>query len=154
MATKTNDTRTSSDRELVITRTFAAPRDLVWKAWTEPDRLKKWSSPSGFTIPVSEGDLRPGGKWRACMVKDDGTELWLGGKYTEVVPPERLVFTHAWDDDEGKPGHETTVSVTLTERGGKTLMEFRQSGFDSGEARDGHAEGWGECFDKLDDLLG
>ncbi len=153
MPERNSDTVRAEARELVITRVFDAPRDLVWKAWTEPERMKEWSAPKGFTIPVNEGELRPGGAWRACMRKPDGTDLWLGGVYREIVEPERLVFTHAWLDEQGSPGPETVVTVTLTERGGKTEMSFHQSGFDSVESRDGHAGGWTECFDKLDEHL-
>jgi uncharacterized protein YndB with AHSA1/START domain len=156
MASKGNSTGSSSsksDRELVIKRVFDAPRELVFKAWTDPEHLKQWSAPQGFTIPVAEGDLRPGGKWRSMMRKPDGTELWLGGVYREIVEPERLVFTHAWDDKNGKPGHETVVTVTLVERDGKTEMTFRQGLFESVESRDGHQGGWTECFDRLEELL-
>jgi len=142
-----------NDDELVINRVFDAPRDLVWKAWTDPEMMKEWSAPRGFTLPISEGDLRPGGAWRAQMRKDDGTELGLGGVYREIAAPERLVFTHVWMDENGKPGPETLVTVTFTDRGGKTEMNFRQSGFDSVESRDGHSEGWNECFDKLAELV-
>jgi uncharacterized protein YndB with AHSA1/START domain len=143
----------ANDNELVINRVFDAPRDLVWKAWTDPEMMKEWSAPRGFTLPISEGDLRPGGTWRAQMRKDDGTELDLGGVYREIAAPERLVFTHVWMDENGKPGPETLITVTFTDRGGKTEMNFRQSGFDSVESRDGHSEGWNECFDKLAELL-
>jgi uncharacterized protein YndB with AHSA1/START domain len=143
----------ANDNELVINRVFNAPRDIVWKAWTDPEQLKEWSAPNGFTLPISEGDLRPGSAWRAQMRKDDGTELDLGGVYREIAAPERLVFTHVWMDENGKPGPETLVTVTFTDRGGKTEMNFRQSGFDSVESRDGHSEGWTECFDKLAELL-
>ena len=143
---------TANEQELVIKRVFDAPRKLVWQAWTDPEKLKLWSAPKGFTIPVSEGELKPGGKWHATMVSPDGKEMSLGGEYREIVEPSRLVFTHAWDND-GKPGPETLVTVTLVERGGKTEMTFRQTGFDSVESRDGHSEGWSECFDKLDDVL-
>jgi uncharacterized protein YndB with AHSA1/START domain len=153
VAERNSDTQTASERELSITRVFDASRDRVWKAWTDPEEVKEWSAPQGFTMPVSEGDLRPGGAWRACMQKPDGTKLWLGGVYREIAPPERLVFTHAWDDENGKPGPETIVTVTLTERGGKPEMKFVQTGFESVDSRDGHAEGWNECFDKLEDLL-
>lgn len=153
MPERNSDTLTAKGRELVITRVFDAPRDLVWKAWTEPERIKQWSAPRGFTIPVAEGELRPGGAWKSCMRKPDGTDLWLGGVYHEIDEPKRLVFTHAWLDEHGNPGPETVVTVTLTERGGKTEMNFRQSGFDSIESRDGHAGGWNECFDKLEELL-
>ena len=153
MAATKSDTMTEKGRELVITRVFDAPRDLVWKAWTEPERIKQWSAPNGFTIPVAEGDLRPGGAWKSCMRKPDGTDLWLAGVYQEIDEPTRLVFTHAWLDENGNPGPETLVTVTLTERAGKTEMSFRQSGFDSLESRDGHAGGWNECFDRLEELL-
>ncbi len=152
MAAKSS-TLSASDRELVITRNFDAPREIVWKAWTDPEQMKQWSAPHGFTIPVSEGELRPGGKWRACMVAPDGKELWLGGTYREIVAPERLVFTHSWDTEGGVPGHETTVTVTLVERSGKTEMTFRQTGFESADSRDGHSDGWSQCFDRLEALL-
>jgi len=87
------------------------------------------------------------------MTKPDGTELWLGGTYREIVEPERLVFTHAWDNEKGEAGPETVVTVTLEDRAGKTHMTFRQRGFLSEGSRDGHAGGWEECFDRLDELL-
>jgi uncharacterized protein YndB with AHSA1/START domain len=142
-----------SDNELVITRTFDAPRERVWQAWTDANQMKQWSAPRGFTIPMSEGDLRVGGAWRAMMVSPEGKELKLGGVYREIVRPERLVFTHAWDDPTGKPGPETVCSVTLVARGNKTEMTFRQTGFASKEERDGHNDGWSQCFDRLAELL-
>ena len=153
MAERNSDTMTATERELVITRVLDAPRDLVWRAWTEPERIKQWSAPKGFTIPVAEGELRPGGAWKSCMRKPDGTDLWLAGVYREIDEPKRLVFTHAWLDEHGDPGPETLVTVTFVERRGKTEMTFRQSGFDSTDSRDGHAGGWNECFDRLDELL-
>jgi uncharacterized protein YndB with AHSA1/START domain len=83
------------------------------------------------------------------MRSPQGQDLWLGGVYREIVPPEKLVFTHAWTDAAGKPGHETLVTVTFAERNGKTEMTFRQATFTSVEDRDGHRGGWTECFDKL-----
>jgi len=149
-----NSTATADSLELVIDRVFNAPRDLVWKAWTDPEMMKVWSAPRGFTIPRSEGELRVNGPWRATMVKPDGERLNLGGKYLEIAEPERLVFTHCWMDENDNPtSPETTVAVTLTQRGNKTEMNFRQTGFDSAGSRDGHSGGWTECFDKLDELL-
>ena len=153
MAAKSSVAKAAGSRELVIKRTFDAPRELVWQAWTDPEMLKQWSAPHGVAIPVSEGELRPGGKWRACMRTPEGKDLWLGGTYREIVPPERLVFTHAWDDPGGKPGHETLIAVILKERGGKTEMNFRQTGFDSDESRDGHNDGWNQCFERLEKLV-
>ena len=144
---------TVSDRDLVITRIFDAPRDLVWKAWTEPERITQWLAPKGFTIPMAEGELRAGGRWRQAMVTPDGQELRLGGVYREITPPERLVFTHAWDDEHGNPGHETTVTVELIDLGSRTEMRFRQGEFKSIESREGHEGGWSECFDRLEEIL-
>ena len=153
MPATSNATEKASDRELVIDRVFNAPRDLVWKAWTEPDRIRQWLAPRGFTIGVAEGDVTPGGRWRQSMTAPDGRELWLGGVYREVSPPERLVFTHVWDDKDGNPGPETVVSITFVDRGNKTEMHFRQGEFASIDARNGHDHGWGECMDKLEEYL-
>jgi len=138
--------------ELTITRVFDAPRSLVFAAWTQDEHLKKWSAPKGLTMPFSEGDLRVGGAWKAIMVLPDGTELKLGGVYREIVPDELLVFTHIWEEDYG-PGPESIVTVRFADENGKTRMTFTQTGFKSEESRTGHTEGWGECFDLLDDLL-
>ncbi len=154
MAERNSTAQTADALELVINRKFNAPRELVWKAWTDPEMMKIWSAPRGFTIPRSEGELRVNGPWHATMVKPDGEELNLGGKYLEIVEPERLVFTHTWMDENGNPvSAESTCTVTLTARGNKTDMIFRQTGFDSEGSRDGHSEGWTECFDKLDEML-
>jgi uncharacterized protein YndB with AHSA1/START domain len=153
MSARTSAASRSTRPELVITRIFDAPPSLVFKAWTEREHLIHWSAPHGFTITHSEGDLRPGGAWRACMRSPDGKDLWLGGVYREIVEPTRLVFTHAWDGEDGKRGHETLVTVTLADHRGKTKLTFRQAFFPSVEERDGHAGGWAECFDRLDDHL-
>lgn len=149
MADSANNVAPPSAGELVITRVFDAPRELVWRAWTQPEHLRQWSAPHGFTIPVATGDLRPGGAFRTCMVSPDGVEHWLGGVYREVIPMERLVFSHAWDGDDGRPGHETIVTVTFADVGERTEMVFRQIGFVSDVSREGHAGGWGETFERL-----
>jgi uncharacterized protein YndB with AHSA1/START domain len=140
----------SPELELVITRVFNAPRSLVFQAWTEPRHLLRWSAPRGFDVIEATGDLRVGGTWRAGMRSPDGTEYWLGGVYREIRPDERLVFTHKWDEAQAV---ETLVTVTLTERDGKTEMDFRQTGFRSAESRDGHAGGWSEAFERLGEHL-
>ena len=145
---------TADALELIIDRVFDAPRELVWKAWTDPEMMKIWSAPRGFTIPRSDGELRINGQWHATMFKPDGEQLNLGGKFLVIKEPERLVFTHVWMDENGNPtSPESIVTVTLTQRGSKTEMNFRQTGFDSVGSRDGHSEGWTECFDKLDEML-
>jgi len=139
--------------DLTITRVFDAPRELVFKAWTDSAHGSEWSAPRGFTVAVLEADLRPGGAWRLCMRTPEGQELWVGGVYREIVPPERIVSTHAWQNPDGTSGHETLMTVTLAARGDRTEMTFRQTGFESVEDRDGHREGWSESFDRLEEHL-
>ena len=138
---------------LTLTRVFDAPVDLVWRCWTEPEHLRKWSAPRGYTIAEGEGDVRPGGTWRCCMVAPDGSRHWLGGIYREVVPHKHLVMTHAWDDEDGRPGHQTIVTVRFEDLGRRTKVTLEQTGFDSVESRDGHLEGWSECLDILAEHL-
>jgi len=143
-----------AERELIIRRTFDAPRELVFRAWTEPQLLAQWSCPRGFTCSENRGELRVGGAFSACMRSPEGTEHRLRGVYREIVPPERLVFTHCWVDERGTPGPETLVTVMLAERGGRTEMMFHQGLFASIAARDGHEQGWTSCFEQLAELLG
>jgi len=142
-----------AERELIIRRTFDAPRELVFRAWTEPQLLAQWSCPRGFTCSENRGELRVGGAFSACMRSPEGTEHRLRGVYREIVPPERLVFTHCWVDERGTPGPETLVTVILAERGGRTEMMFHQGLFASIAARDGHEQGWTSCFEQLAELL-
>jgi len=144
---------TAAERELTIRRTFDAPRALVFAAWTEPQHLAQWSCPQGFTCSENSGDLRVGGTFAARMRSAAGTEHRLRGAYREVVPPERLVFTHSWVDEQGNPGPETLVTVTLAEHNGRTEMTFHQGVFASVSSRDGHEQGWTSCFERLAGLL-
>ncbi|SDS30121.1 Uncharacterized conserved protein YndB, AHSA1/START domain [Opitutus sp. GAS368] len=137
-----NNPKRPAQLKLVLTRIFAAPRPLVYAAWTKPEHIRQWSAPNGFTIPVSEGDLRVGGKWRACMVSPQGEKLWLGGIYREIVKNKKLAFTHAWDGGD----EETLVTVRLADHPRGTKMMFVQSGFTSAGSREGHGGGWAECF--------
>ncbi len=145
---KPESKREPANRVLEITRIFAAPRHLVFEAWTKNEHLREWCAPKGFTIPFSEGDLRPGGKWRSCMRTPDGTDCWLSGVYRSIVPDELVEFTQAWEED-GKRGHETVVTVKLSDHGKKTKMVLRQSRFESVASRDGHKGGWSQCLDRL-----
>jgi len=143
-----------ADRELVITRVFDAPRELVFRAWTDPDHLRLWWGPHGFTVTFLEVDVRPGGLWRKCMRSPDGRDYWRSGAYREVAPPERLSFTYYSDDPNSLPGHETLVTLEFADRGSKTLMTFRQALFESNAARDAHQGGWTESLERLYGYLG
>ena len=152
------DARTSIDaeereRELVITRIFDAPRHLVFQAWTEPDRATRWWGPQGFVTTYCNMDVRPGGVFRVCMRSPAGAEHWKQGVYREVVEPERLVFTFAWEDAEGKPGHQTLVTVTFAEHGDKTELTLHQAVFESVARRDEHRRGWASTLERFAEYL-
>jgi uncharacterized protein YndB with AHSA1/START domain len=143
----------AADRELVVTRVFDAPRDLVWKVWSDPAHLVHWWGPRDFTTPSLAVDFRAGGGYRACIRSPEGRDYWMRGSYWEIEAPERLVFTFAWEEPEGQPGHETLVTVGLTEEGPKTRLTFYQALFESVGQRNAHQEGWAECLDLLEQYL-
>ena len=153
MATRNNPDPQTKERELVITRVFDAPRSLVFKAWTEPERIKQWWGPRGFITLSCEMDLRPGGTWRTRSRSPEGTEHAEHGVFREIVEPERLIFTQAWEDAEGKPKHETLVTVTFTEQSGKTVLTFHQGVFESVTSCDEHRQGWSSVFELLTEYL-
>ena len=98
-------------------------------------------------------DVRPGGAWRGNLrATETGEELRLGGVFREIVAPERVVFTFAWEE-EGERGLETLVTLTFADEGGKTRMTFRQTPFQSAEERDGHRGGWTSSFDRLEEYV-
>jgi uncharacterized protein YndB with AHSA1/START domain len=141
------------DREIVVARLLDAPRRLVFRAWTDPVLAAHWWGPQGFTSVSCEMDVRPGGKWRRSMRSPDGSLHCARGVYREIAVPERLVFTYAWEDADGRPGHETVVAVTFAEIGGKTELILRQSAFQSVAAADAHRGGWTSCFERFAEYL-
>lgn len=153
MASPSSAVSESAERELVITRVFDAPRHLVFKAWTEPEHIAHWRGPKGYTTTVIDMDLRPGGAYRYRMRSLDGTDRWLRGVYREIAEPERLVFTYAWEDEDGRPRHETLVTVTFEELDGKTRLTLRHSLFESVTARDSHQGGWSSSLERLAEYL-
>jgi uncharacterized protein YndB with AHSA1/START domain len=153
LAARSSAVAEPAQRELVITRVFDAPRALLFKAWTEPDRLVRWWGPQGFTTPLCTMDVRPGGAFRFCMRSPEGTDHWLQGVYREIIEPERLVCTWAWEDAEGKTGHATLVTVTFAEHGAKTKLTLHHAVFESVTARDAHQGGWAGALDCLAEYL-
>lgn len=151
--TATANAKPSVERVLHFTRVFDAPRELVFKAWTDPKHARHWWGPKDFPAVDLTMDVRPGGRWRHRLRSTEtGDDLWHGGVFREVVPPERLVFTFGWDEG-GERGHETLVTVTFMEQNGKTLMTFHHELFRSAEERDGHMGGWTSTFDRLAEHL-
>jgi uncharacterized protein YndB with AHSA1/START domain len=145
-----------ADRTLVITRVFDAPREDVFAAWIDPEQMSRWMGPRNIASKVDRMDVRPGGAYRITMRDvDTGAIYVVGGIYREIVWPERLVFTWAWEEDaiEHKRGEVTEVSVTLRAVGDKTELTLRHTAFPRRAMRDNHGLGWTGGFAKLDQLL-
>jgi uncharacterized protein YndB with AHSA1/START domain len=151
----------SGERDIVMSRVFNAPRSLVFDAWTRPELLRRWYGARGWSLPVCEIDLRPGGSYRYVMRGPDGAEVTLRGTYREVDPPARLVSTEAFEGfaDEGWRDEDQTVStMLLTERDGQTTWTLTTS-YPSQAVRDAAYalkqawEGMRESLDRLDDVL-
>jgi uncharacterized protein YndB with AHSA1/START domain len=148
---------TPSDREIVMTREFDAPRELIFEAHCSCEHMKKWWGPRKYEFETCEIDFRPGGKYYILHRTPDGVEEHgFRGEYREIAPPERIVWTFEW---EGMPGHISVDTLTLEDLGdGRTKM-IAHSLFDSKEDRDGMLqsgmeEGAGESYDRLDEYVG
>ena len=152
--------------EFVISRTFDAPRDKVWKAWTEAERLKQWWGPKGFTVSHCTVDLRPGGVMHYCLRSPDGQDMWGKFIYREIVKPEKLVFVVSFSDEKGgitrhpmSPDwpREMLSTVTFAVQHGGTLLTVRWIPTNATElerktfvdGRDGMKQGWGGTFDQF-----
>jgi uncharacterized protein YndB with AHSA1/START domain len=154
-------------KEFVISRVFDAPRELVWKAFTEPERMKQWWGPKGFTVLASKMDLRPGGSYHYGMKAPDGTPMWGKFVYREIVAPERMVFINSFSDEAGgitrHPMAPTwpleMLSVFTFEEvpGGKTKLTIRWSPHNASEGErktfdaghDSMRQGWTGTLDQL-----
>jgi uncharacterized protein YndB with AHSA1/START domain len=145
---------TPSDLEVLITREFDAPRTLLFEVWTSPQHLPRWMlGPEGWTMPICEVDLRPGGAYRFVWRKPHGAEMTITGTYRDIHPPERLVFTESW----GKEWPETVNHLVFTETGGKTTVT-QTIRYPSKAARDaamktGMRDGTVRGYARLDEYL-
>jgi uncharacterized protein YndB with AHSA1/START domain len=141
------------ERELTLVRIFDAPREVVFKAWTDPRQLAKWWGPKVFTNPVCEVDLRPGGAWRIVMRAPDGTEYPCSGVYREIVEPERLVFTNNATDRDGNPLIEGFTVVIFEDLAGKTKLTLHTRAIGlvpyAPKMLAGMEAGWTQSLDKL-----
>lgn len=147
---------------MTITRVFDAPRDLVFKAWTDPERFQRWWGPKDYTAPTVKIDARPGGLLHYCMRSPEGEDHWGRGVYSEVVENERLVYMDSFADENGNavPAEhygmspdwpaETLVTVTFEDQDGKTKLTLRHA--IPGEDADAQ-QGWSESLDKLAKLV-
>jgi uncharacterized protein YndB with AHSA1/START domain len=155
----------------VISRVFDAPRDRVWKSWTEAERLKKWWGPKGFTVTHCKIDLRPGGIMHYCLRMPDGNEMWGKFVYREIVKPERLVFVNSFSDKDGgitvhpmSPNwpRELLSTVTFEAQGGKTKLTVQWLPLDTStalerktfeEGRESMKMGWTGTMDQFVEYL-
>jgi len=160
-------TTETNDKDFVQERILDAPRELVFKAWTEPDRLAHWWGPVGFELGISKMDFRPGGIFHYSMKSAGGNEMWGKFVYQEIVPPERIVFVNSFSNQAGDITRhpivptwprETKVAVTLEEEtGGKTKLNVRWSPHNATEVEQktfdvshvGMQATWGGTFDRL-----
>jgi uncharacterized protein YndB with AHSA1/START domain len=147
-------------REFIVARTFDAPRDLVFKAWTEPERLAQWWGPRGWTTTNYSMEVKPGGVWHYCMRGPGGEESWGKSVYQEVVVPERIVYTDAFSDAEGNVSEGMpvfTITMTFSEQEGKTRVASYSVVASEEELQTllnmGMVEGLTETWDRLEEYL-
>ena len=138
--------------DIVIERVFDAPRELVWKAWTDPEHVARWWGPHGMTTRVNELDLRPGGSWRYVMLGPDGFEMPQRGVFSEVVPPELIATSAEFEVGMDAP-HRMTLRYQFDDLGDKTKMTMTITHASADERREheamGVVEGWNANFDSL-----
>ena len=153
---------TDGTERMVVTRVFDAPRELVWKAWTDPKHVMQWWGPKGFTAPFCEMDFRVGGKFLCCMKAPDGQEFWNGGEYHEIVPHEKIVSSMYFSDSSGNkvaPAHygieheaieDAYDVVTFEDLGnGQTKLTFTGNETMENAVTSGQVEGWHQILDKI-----
>jgi uncharacterized protein YndB with AHSA1/START domain len=152
-------------QDFTVTRDFDAPRELVFKAWTDCDHFSRWWGPRGFTTPHCAIDARPGGEWLSAMRSPEGHDFWSSGRFVELDAPSRFVLDEGFADARGdrvSPREygmtddmpsEDRITVTLEERDGRTRMTLRQGIPADVAERNGVPRGWRETFDKLDAYL-
>jgi uncharacterized protein YndB with AHSA1/START domain len=152
----TENKSTTANREMVISRLINAPRELVWEAWTNPEHVKYWWGPNGFTNSIYEMSVKPGGVWRFMMHGPDGTDFPNKIVYNEVVKPQRLVYTHSSEDENDPNLFHTTV--TFEDQDGKTLLTMKAI-FATAEERDrvvreyGAEEGGKQTLARLEEYV-
>jgi len=154
---KTLQVTTPSDREVVLTRAFDAPRELVFEAWTNPEHVRHWWGLRESTMLLCEADVRPGGSWRYVTTAQDGAEVPFTGVYQDVAPPDRLVYTEMYDVEPFNSGDPAVNTVTFTPEEGGTLVTVTTV-YPSKEVRDfvlstGMEAGAAESYDRLAEHL-
>jgi len=160
MSKNNSTTSTLSDREVVMERTFDAPRELVWQAYTKAEHLIHWWGPKGWTLPVCKVDFRPGGVWHYSMRGPAGEVSWGKAIYREIVEPERIVYLDIFADEVGNPiegAPEMLITMTFEEQGGKTKLTshtlFPSAADLEAVLKMGMEEGFTQTLDRLEEHL-
>ena len=149
MAASPEAVQEPQERVLVIERMIDAPRELLFKLWSQPEHLVRWWGPEGFSLPSCELDFRVGSAYRFVMRAPDGVDHTLEGGFREIAPPERLVFSWRWAGGPCESEDETLVTVGFEEAGDKTRLTIRQALFETVELRDDHEGGWTSMLGRL-----
>jgi uncharacterized protein YndB with AHSA1/START domain len=141
---------------LIVSRSFDAPREVVYDSWLDAAQLAKWMGPRGVRAEIDTVEPKVGGRYRIIMHPESGGTPTVSGVYREISRPDRLVFSWTWENahPDGSAGVETIVTLTFEEDGGKTKMTLRQEGLETQESRDSHEHGWSGSFDKLREAIG
>jgi uncharacterized protein YndB with AHSA1/START domain len=146
----TIETKTEGgERVLHLTRQFDAPREIIFRAWTDPSWLVRWMGPGACTCPHAETDLRIGGALKIAIRNAEGKDHWAHGIYQAIEAPARLSFTWRWEQEDSTLGHEMLIDIELLDRGDGTELVFTQTRFPTDESREQHEEGWTGAFDCL-----
>src|ERR1044071_6634257 len=172
MSDSSTNTTEGTDQAFVISRVFDAPRDMVWKAWTERERLMQWFGPKGFSMPTASLDLRPGGAFHYCLRSEDGKDMWGKFVYREIVKPDRIVLVNSFSDAKGSVTRHplvptwplqmlSTTTFAVAEHAGRTDVPIRwlPIGATPGEwqtfntSHDGMRVGWTGTFEQLAEYL-
>jgi len=152
-ATAANQSSAGSQWDMVMTRVFDAPRELVWKMWTDVAHLAQWWGPKGYTTPICEVDVRVGGKMRIHMRAPNGVEYPMTGVFEEIKEPERLVFSTSTLDEKGRSMFDLRNEVVFMERDGKTEMTLQARVLATTSMApqylSGMREGWSQSLDRL-----
>lgn len=153
----------SMEKQIVVSRSFHAPIEMLWQAWTDPEHFMRWYGPKGFTTPTCEIDLHVGGRHLWSMERPDGMRMYYTGTYKEIVPMQRLVYTDSMCDADGNlispaamgmpEGSPTSMDVTVTfaHEGGTTTVTVSHVGY--GDGGDQAGTGWEQAFAKLESAL-
>jgi len=144
------DTKTTDKTSLQIKRFINAPRERVYRAWTDPAQLKEWWGPEGVRTRNFVADAKVGGKYRWDLVNQEGEEMSVLGEYRELIPGKKIVFTWKWDDDDDWKTFNSVVTIELSDRDGGTELTLTHEKLPSEASRDRHNEGWSSVIDRLE----